>query len=321
MLGNFVKNRRGILQHLKEGRISKDEFAAYEFMLLSADAATGVWWGDSVELAAAFGQRDLRQEKAKDVLHGLEEKGYIKRFRQQGSRAKYPILINKYEITVGPLSDRLVDAGSTVDWRQPAVFTSCDETPVTPPVETPVRPPVVPPPYSRTQDNENSRLQETTTRPCEIASQPAPAISPGETETPAVGRPKGQTYSKLEDVPRHDQARILTSRIFIDLGRPKDKEKKLFDWQKELDPLCDQYEFPLLCNAVQWAITESPHWPQYIRRAANVVKNAEAIVDGYRAELRSKATYQRHQKQQAEKAGAPKNDARPEYKKDTTQFL
>jgi hypothetical protein len=312
MQGNFVKNRRGILQHLKEGRISKDEFAAYEFMLLSADAATGVWWGDSVELTAAFGQRDLRQEKAKDVLHGLEEKGYIKRFRQQGSRAKYPILINKYEITVGPLSDRLVDAGSTVDWRQPAVFTSCDETPVTPPVETPVRPPVVPPPYSRTQDNENSRPQDKATRPSESTSPPASDDSPGETRN---------TYSKLEDVPRDDQSRILTSRIFIDLGSPKDKAKQLPDWKRELDPLCDQYEFPLLCEAVRWAITESPHWPQYIRRAANVARNAEPIVDAYRAELRSRATYERAKKQQAEKAAVPKNDNRPEYKKDTTQFL
>jgi len=311
MLGNFVKNRRGILQHLKEGRISKDAFAAYEFMLLSADAATGVWWGDSVELAAAFGQRDLRQEKAKDVLHGLEEKGYIKRFRQQGSRAKYPILINKYEITVGPLSDRLVDAGSTVDWRQPAVFTSRDETPVTPPVETPVRPPVVPPPYSRTQDNENSRLQDKSTQSVEIANTPPVDDSPCETEN---------TYSKLEDVPREDQARILTSRIFLDLGSPKDKRKQLFEWQRQLDPLCDQYEFPLLCQAVKWAITESPHWPQYIRRAANVVKNAESIVDAYRAELRSRATYERSKKQAAEKA-VSKPDTRPEYKKDQTQFL
>jgi len=312
MQGNFVKNRRGILQHLKEGRISKDEFAAYEFMLLSADAATGVWWGDSVELAAAFGQRDLRQEKAKDVLHGLEEKGYIKRFRQQGSRAKYPILINKYEITVGPLSDRLVDAEQTVDWRQPAVFSRTDETPVLPPVAPPVPTPVLPPPYSRTQDNENLRPQEKSTRPSEIANQPASDDSPGETKS---------TYSKLEDVPREHQARILTSRIYIDLGSPKDKAKQLPEWKRALDPLCDQYEFTLLCEAVRWAITESPHWPQYIRRAANVVKNAEAIVDAYRAELRSRATYERHQKQQAEKSSAPKNDNRPEYKKDITQFL
>jgi hypothetical protein len=102
------------------------------------------------------------------------------------------------------------DGGSTVNWRQPAVFASPDETPVTPPV----RPPVVPPPYSRTQDNKNSRQQETAThaRERETAS---PMISPeSETSTPDDRPPvDGRTYEKLEDVPRSDQARILTSRL------------------------------------------------------------------------------------------------------------
>jgi hypothetical protein len=116
----------------------------------------------------------------------------------------------------------------------------------------------------------------------------------------------GKTYGKLEDVPRDDQPRILTSRLFLDLGSPKDKRKQLSDWQRDLDPLCDQYDFPLLCQAVRWAITESPHWPQYIRRAANVVKNAEKIVDAYRAAMRGRATYERSQKQAAQEVSKKK---------------
>ena len=119
-------------------------------------------------------------------------------------------------------------------------------------------------------------------------------------ETPDRPPVDGKTYEKLEDVPRGDQARILTSRLYIDLGSPKEKRKQLSDWKRELEPLCDQYEFPLLCQAVRWAITESPHWPQYIRRAANVVNNAEKIVDAYRAKLRGDATYARSQKQTQE---------------------
>ena len=318
MTESFVKSRRGILQHLKEGRISEAEFAAFMFMLLSADAATGVWWGDSVELAAGFGQRDFRQHKAKDVLHLLEEKGYIKRFRQQGSRAKYPILINKYEITVGSLIGGQVDAGSTVDWRQPAVFSSPDESPVETPVTSPVASPVPSPPYSRTQDNKISRPQETSIHSSERASAMAsPMISP-ESETPTTSdRPPvdGKTYEKLEDVPREDQARILTSRLFLDLGSPKEKRKQLSDWKRELEPLCDQFEFPELCQAIRWAIKESPHWPQFIRRAGNLVSknNAEKIVDDYRAHIRGKATYERAQKQASEAAaGTPVTKRVPE---------
>ena len=52
-----------------------------------------------------------------------------------------------------------------------------------------------------------------------------------------------------------------------------------------------------------------------------MVKNAESIMDAYRAHLRGKATFERAQKQAEEKATFKKDDNRPEYKKDQTQFL
>jgi hypothetical protein len=296
---SFVKSRRGILEHLQQGRLSIAEFAVFQLLLLQADKATGVVWTASPTITTQFRNCDGRT--IKEALAGLKRKGYIKSFQEQGSRSSYPVLINKYEITVGVLKGCLTNAEQTVDWRQPATSARPDDV-VTPSSDrTDDRPPYSRPQEERPQDVKATRESEHANQP---ASDPA--------ETPAVSRPKSETsYSKLSDVPREDQARILTSRIFLDLGSPKDKAKQLPQWRDELDPLCDQYEFPLLCEAVRWAITEDVHWPQYIRRAANVVKNAESIVDAYRAHLRGKATYDRAKKQAAstvsEKKQAPAN--------------
>jgi hypothetical protein len=51
----YVQLRRGILEHLQDGRMTSDEFAAFTVMLLKADHKTGVWRGAGKALARLLG--------------------------------------------------------------------------------------------------------------------------------------------------------------------------------------------------------------------------------------------------------------------------
>jgi hypothetical protein len=152
MTESFVKSRRGILEHLQQNKLTFSEFGVFELLLLLADKANGVVWTDSQKVASHF-NGTLKERTAKDALATLKAKGYIKSFQQQGSRGSYPILINKYEITVGDLKGRLTNADQTVEWRQPAVSGGPDDVLDNRPEERPEERP----PYSRPQDLKTSK--------------------------------------------------------------------------------------------------------------------------------------------------------------------
>jgi len=120
MVSSFVKNRRGLLQHLKEHKINTNQFAVFELLVLLADASSGVVWIDAPLIISQY-FHDMPLKTAQASLAALKEKGYIKSFQQQGSRGTYPILVNKYEITVGGLKGGLTDAEQTVDYRHPMI--------------------------------------------------------------------------------------------------------------------------------------------------------------------------------------------------------
>jgi hypothetical protein len=122
----FVKIRRGILQHIETRNLSPSEFAALMVIILSADKASGVWFGCSLALSAKFGGT-LSSKGAKDILRSLETGGYVKRFRTHGQRGNYPILVNNYEITVGDLSAYLINTEGTTDWKNPAAHRVPDD--------------------------------------------------------------------------------------------------------------------------------------------------------------------------------------------------
>ncbi|MDP9159243.1 MAG: hypothetical protein M3O09_03315 [Acidobacteriota bacterium] len=94
--------------------MSLREFASYCAILLLADNASGIWWGCSLALSAHFGDGSLDSRAAKEVLHSLEKKGYIKRFFKQGQRGNHPILIDKFIISFGALSGQRVNAAESL---------------------------------------------------------------------------------------------------------------------------------------------------------------------------------------------------------------
>jgi hypothetical protein len=152
MVESFVKSRRGILQHIEEGKLGTTDFAIFELLLLLADKANGSCWVSSKVIAAKFGRGDCSERQAKAALHRLKEEGYIHSFREQGSKGSYPILIDKYEITFGDLRGRRVIAEQSVNWRQPVTEPCPDRAPdgVPDTDRDGVRDDV--PPYSRPQD-------------------------------------------------------------------------------------------------------------------------------------------------------------------------
>jgi hypothetical protein len=116
-----VQMRRGLLDHLRYGRMTLKQKGAFETILQLADWQTGVWFGSARALSAICGKGDVAEREARDLLESLEKakpQGYIRRFVTPGRRGNYPILVHKYEVRVCEVIFR-VNAWKTVDWKHP----------------------------------------------------------------------------------------------------------------------------------------------------------------------------------------------------------
>lgn len=110
MFFGYIPLRRGILEHIRNGRMNHSEALAYEIILLEANSSTGVWWGSSKALMAY----NFSWASARRALEGLEREGYIKRFPTPGRHANYPILVNKYGVTSGKHAGTVLNAKQSV---------------------------------------------------------------------------------------------------------------------------------------------------------------------------------------------------------------
>jgi len=114
--GNYVPLRRGILQHIRDGRLSHSAALGYVIAILEADKETGLWWGSAKLLAGGYG---FKESTARRVLEVLEDRHYIKRFPTPGQHGNYPVLVNKYVATHGAKQGLRVNAVKTTDWHNP----------------------------------------------------------------------------------------------------------------------------------------------------------------------------------------------------------
>jgi hypothetical protein len=120
--GNYVQVRRGIMDHIREGRLSEHEALSYISIILAADARNGVWSGSAPALVALLPFLDIYT--ARHTLLALVHKGYLKSFRVRGQRGNQPIMVNKYLVTMGAYEGKRTNATATTDWREP-VFEGC----------------------------------------------------------------------------------------------------------------------------------------------------------------------------------------------------
>ncbi len=116
----FLATRRGLLEHLRDGRLTLREKGAFQTICELAHWKTGVWWGSARALAAICGAGDITERQARKILESLEKAGYIRRFATPGIRASYGIVVDKYEVRVGKLLYR-VNAKATQDCEHPVL--------------------------------------------------------------------------------------------------------------------------------------------------------------------------------------------------------
>src|SRR6266404_5992611 len=99
----YVQIRRGIMDHLKDGRLTLREFEVFFILLMWADARTGIASTNGPGIVFLSGGQ-LKLDYVQKCLASLEEKGYIKRpLYVQGQRGDQKIFIDKYICTRGPL--------------------------------------------------------------------------------------------------------------------------------------------------------------------------------------------------------------------------
>ena len=98
--GGFIAVRRGLLEHLRRGKLTELEALTFIIILGLANPHTGIWWGSAKSL---WGEYPFygNERRARRALEGLASKWYIKRLSTPGKHSNYPILIDKYEVKVG----------------------------------------------------------------------------------------------------------------------------------------------------------------------------------------------------------------------------
>jgi hypothetical protein len=94
----FVQLRRGVWEHLRDGRMSHMDALAFIYILGQADTRSGVWNGSAGALA---GELSISSRTARDVLERLSVRDYLKRFTIPGKHSCYPIAVHKFLITDG----------------------------------------------------------------------------------------------------------------------------------------------------------------------------------------------------------------------------
>ena len=103
----FFQLRRGIWEHVRDGRMSITEALAFIYIGTQADTRTGIWKGCAKSLSGEIG---IPERTARDVLEKMERGDYVRRFAVPGRHACYPILVHKFLITDGEHSGEQLNA-------------------------------------------------------------------------------------------------------------------------------------------------------------------------------------------------------------------
>src|SRR5712671_484419 len=107
----FLQLRRGIWEHIRDGRMSITEGLAFVYICSQADTRNGIWKGSAKSLSGELG---IPERTARDVLEKMERGDYIRRFAVPGRHACYPILVHKFMLTNGEHNGEQLNAlGST----------------------------------------------------------------------------------------------------------------------------------------------------------------------------------------------------------------
>jgi hypothetical protein len=122
-VSGFVKIRRGIEEHMIDGKIGFFELGVFTTVHLQADYRTGVWTGSAPRLAATA-PRGSKLRDLQRALKRLEEIRFIRMFHKRGKRGNYRVLLHKYEPNTPALRGKRLNAFKSPSWRD-LVFEDC----------------------------------------------------------------------------------------------------------------------------------------------------------------------------------------------------
>lgn len=112
----YLQLRRGLFEHVRNGRLSHAEALVFIYITAQADSRTGIWIGSAGALAGELG---IPVRTAARLLESLTKKRYLRRFTKPGAHYCYPILVHKYLVTDGEHVGELLNALATMNWRAP----------------------------------------------------------------------------------------------------------------------------------------------------------------------------------------------------------
>jgi hypothetical protein len=124
----WVQLRRGLIEHLHDGRLTVMEFSVLVVLIMLASKDSGSGTINANTLAAFMGEglnyeSDVlrnRQRGKQRVLHNLEAKRYIYRQIVPHSKRAYRYWVDKYELTGGPHKSRRLDLSKVFETRDVA---------------------------------------------------------------------------------------------------------------------------------------------------------------------------------------------------------
>lgn len=108
-MDNFTPIRNGLREHIQEGKLPPFDLGVYTALHLLSDWSTGVCHACALSIAFFFGNPSWKTRIQKS-LRRLRDRGYIHYPKGRGGRGAYPILIHKYEVTVGKLKGTRLNA-------------------------------------------------------------------------------------------------------------------------------------------------------------------------------------------------------------------
>lgn len=117
----FVPIRRGIYEHISNGRMTGKEWMVYSTLHLKADHQTGICLKVSAPILGHLLQ--IKPRQVNRILTSLENKQYIRRLNHRGQIRHYPVVINKYLTVPNGL---LIDAHNTKSLKEIAWYTEHD---------------------------------------------------------------------------------------------------------------------------------------------------------------------------------------------------
>lgn len=125
-MDGHIQLRRGLIEHLRAGRLNLFQLGVYAHLLFCADFRTGIHLNSAVHVFYSTGQQ-FSIRHIQRALEALEKAGYIKRFMVKGRKGDYYILIHKYEVTAGALIGKRLNAIDSTDYANPIYFSGADE--------------------------------------------------------------------------------------------------------------------------------------------------------------------------------------------------